>query len=81
MQNEQFLTGVVDTCFIDENPQLFQFQESQNRAQKLLHYLGQVMVNGPSTPLGTSIPPSDITPSVPPVPTSEYYSEHLVCNI
>lgn len=71
MQNEQFLTGVVDTCFIDENPQLFQFQESQNRAQKLLHYLGQVMVNGPSTPLGTSIPPSDITPSVPPVPTNQ----------
>ncbi|KAK7504778.1 hypothetical protein BaRGS_00003806, partial [Batillaria attramentaria] len=39
LQNEKFLTGSVDTYFIDENPQLFQFTASQNRAQKLLYYL------------------------------------------
>jgi len=42
LEHPQFLSGVVDTYFIDENPQLFQFQPSQNRAQKLLHYIAQV---------------------------------------
>ncbi|KAJ8308360.1 hypothetical protein KUTeg_013234 [Tegillarca granosa] len=68
LQHNQFLSGVVDTYFIDENPQLFKFETSQNRAQKLLHYLGQVMVNGPSTPLATGLPPSEITPTVPEIP-------------
>lgn len=68
LENKQFLSGVVDTYFIDENPQLFQFAPSQNRAQKLLHYLGQCMVNGPSTPLATDIPPSDKQPTIPELP-------------
>lgn len=70
LQNEKFLTGSVDTYFIDENPQLFHFQASQNRAQKLLYYLGEVMVNGASTPLATSLPPADIEPTVPAVPVA-----------
>ncbi|XP_033734872.1 pyruvate carboxylase, mitochondrial-like isoform X2 [Pecten maximus] len=68
VQHQQFLSGSVDTYFIDENPQLFSFEPTQNRAQKLLHYLGQVMVNGPQTPLATPQVPSDIIPSVPEVP-------------
>ncbi|CAL1527525.1 unnamed protein product [Lymnaea stagnalis] len=68
LQNETFLKGAVDTYFIDENPQLFHFAASQNRAQKLLHYLGNIMVNGPSTPLGTTMKPSDVVPTVPAVP-------------
>jgi hypothetical protein len=32
----------------------------KNRAGKLLHYLGNVIVNGPSTPLVTDIPPAKI---------------------
>lgn len=68
LEHEQFLSGVVDTYFIDENPQLFHFSPSQNRAQKLLHYLGQCMVNGPSTPLATDIMPSDTQPTVPELP-------------
>ncbi|BFZ07213.1 hypothetical protein BsWGS_10252 [Bradybaena similaris] len=70
LQNETFLNGSVDTYFIDENPQLFHFAPSQNRAQKLLHYLGSIMVNGPSTPLGTELKPSEVIPSVPPVPVA-----------
>ncbi|XP_063538259.1 pyruvate carboxylase, mitochondrial [Cydia strobilella] len=66
--NQKFLSGALDTYFIDENPQLFMFKTSKNRAQKLLNYLGQVLVNGPATPLATSIPPADITPYIPPVP-------------
>lgn len=72
LQHPKFLEGSVDTYFIDDHPQLFYFEASQNRAQKLLHYLGQVMVNGPSTPLATGIEPSDITPTIPEITTGMY---------
>ncbi|XP_058790854.1 pyruvate carboxylase, mitochondrial [Phymastichus coffea] len=65
LENQKFLNGVVDTYFIDENPQLFQFQPTQNRAQKLLNYIGTVLVNGPSTPLATPLKPAEIGPHVP----------------
>ncbi|ESO94166.1 hypothetical protein LOTGIDRAFT_232430 [Lottia gigantea] len=71
LENEKFVSGSVDTYFIDENPQLFQFQPSQNRAQKLLHYMGQVMVNGPSTPLATNLQPSETVPTVPETPVAQ----------
>ncbi|KAI4463762.1 pyruvate carboxylase [Holotrichia oblita] len=67
LENQKFLNGAVDTYFIDENPQLFNFTASQNRAQKLLNYLGQVLVNGPSTPLATHNKPAEIKPHVPEV--------------
>lgn len=67
LENQKFLNGNVDTYFIDENPQLFQFQPSQNRAQKLLNYLGTVLVNGPSTPLATPLKPAEIKPHIPQV--------------
>ncbi len=60
LNHPQFVKEIVSTRFIDENPQLFDFQPSQNRASKLLNYLGQVVVNGPTTPLVTDIPPSNI---------------------
>lgn len=41
LSNDQFLHGTVDTQFIDENQELFNLKPVQNRAQKLLHYLGQ----------------------------------------
>lgn len=44
LENQKFLNGVLDTYFIDEHPQLFKFTPSQNRAQKLLNYLGQVIL-------------------------------------
>lgn len=65
LENQKFLNGSVDTYFIDEHPQLFQFQPSQNRAQKLLNYLGTVLVNGPSTPLATQLKPAEIKPHIP----------------
>lgn len=66
LENQKFLHGTVDTNFIDENPQLFLFRPSQNRAQKLLTYIGEVLVNGPTTPLATNLKPSDIKIYVPP---------------
>ncbi|KAG8563517.1 hypothetical protein GDO81_016111 [Engystomops pustulosus] len=71
LNNHQFLHGTVDTQFIDENPDLFNLRPVQNRAQKLLHYLGHVMVNGPTTPIPVKAKPSTIDPVVPPIPMSE----------
>uniref|UniRef100_A0A1L8DZ31 Pyruvate carboxylase n=1 Tax=Nyssomyia neivai TaxID=330878 RepID=A0A1L8DZ31_9DIPT len=68
LENQKFLNGVLDTYFIDEHPQLFKFQPCHNRAQKLLNYLGTVLVNGPQTPLATKLKPADgVHPHVPSV--------------
>ncbi|XP_053225857.1 pyruvate carboxylase, mitochondrial [Podarcis raffonei] len=69
--NDQFLRGTVDTQFIDENPDLFNLRPGQNRAQKLLHYLGHVMVNGPITPIPVNARPSPIDPVIPSVPLGQ----------
>merc|ERR1719334_2761891 len=68
LSHPQFLNETVSTRFIDENPQLFDFQPSQNRASKLLHYLGHVIVNGPTTPMVTDLPPSKIKVKAPSTP-------------
>lgn len=65
LQQPSFLDASVDTYFIDEHPELFQFKPSQNRAQKLLSYLGEVQVNGPTTPLVTAQKPANVDPPVP----------------
>lgn len=72
LHHSQFLEGAVDTDFIKDNPQLFDIRTSQNRAQKLLHYLGNVMINGPVTPLATSLKPSKIEPKVPRIPVGNF---------
>lgn len=43
-----FIEGNCWTTFIDDTPSLFDLVGSQNRAQKLLAYLGDVAVNGSS---------------------------------
>lgn len=68
LEHPKFLQGTIDTYFIDEHPGLFKFLPSQNRAQKLLNYLGDVMVNGPATPLATGLQPSTVEPIVPETP-------------
>jgi len=70
LNHPQFVEETVSTRFIDENPQLFDFQPSMNRAGKLLNYLGNVVVNGPTTPLVTDIPPSKIKVTAPTTPLS-----------
>ncbi len=68
LEHPKFLNSTVDTRFIDENPQLFDLKPSQNRAQKLINYLANVIVNGPSTPLVTDIPPSTVDAKIPDYP-------------
>ena len=67
LQEEDFLGGAVTTDFILKRPELFKVERGQNRAQKLLQYLGNVMVNGPCTPLATGQKPSKDAPEPPEV--------------
>ncbi len=46
IRHETFLEGKCTTRFIDKHPELFDIKERQNRAQKILSYLGDVIVNG-----------------------------------
>ncbi|KAI1333338.1 pyruvate carboxylase [Xylariaceae sp. FL0255] len=48
LTHEVFIDGNCWTTFIDDTPELFDLVGSQNRAQKLLAYLGDVAVNGSS---------------------------------
>ena len=92
LRHPRFRTGSVDTTFIDSHPQLFKFAPTKNRAQKLLNYMGTLMVNGPQTPLATDIPPAKTLPTVPSVQYSKsqefwFYKcsydilEIVICNV
>ncbi|KAK4240804.1 carbamoyl-phosphate synthase L chain, ATP binding domain-containing protein [Achaetomium macrosporum] len=48
LTHPKFIESNTYTQFIDETPELFDLVGSQNRAQKLLAYLGDVAVNGSS---------------------------------
>lgn len=48
LTHQTFIEGTCWTTFIDDTPELFALVGSQNRAQKLLAYLGDVAVNGSS---------------------------------
>ena len=48
LTHNTFIEGSCWTTFIDDTPELFSLVGSQNRAQKLLMYLGNVAVNGSS---------------------------------
>ena len=45
LENEAFLTGRATTSFIEETPSLFNLPESQDRATKLLEFIGNKIVN------------------------------------
>jgi pyruvate carboxylase len=43
---DTFINGNCWTTFIDDTPDLFRLVQFQNRAQRMLGYLGDVVVNG-----------------------------------
>mgnify|MGYP003406779927 CR=1 FL=1 len=55
LKHKDFLDGVVTTQFIADNPHLLDPLREQDRAQKLLHYIAEVIVNGTPKELGTKI--------------------------
>ncbi|CAG8524585.1 7444_t:CDS:10 [Funneliformis caledonium] len=46
--HDVFISGEAWTTFIDDTPDLFRLVGSKNRAQKVLKYLGDIVVNGSS---------------------------------
>src|SRR5260370_42431293 len=73
LQHPTFLAGETHTRFIEETPKLFQFPLRRDRATKLLHYLGEVIVNGhPTLKVEQRLSPTDFRearlPNVPPEP-------------
>src|SRR5262249_25273514 len=58
----RFLEGNFTTRFIDETPELFQFPQRQDRATKLLSYIGEIIVNGHPEVKGRKIGKSDRGP-------------------
>jgi pyruvate carboxylase len=52
-----FLSGEARTDFIDTTPELFHFPRRRNRAQRVLRFLGEVAVNGPTVSPASEAPP------------------------
>lgn len=46
LNHPTFLAGNVWTTFIDDTPELFSLTRSRNRAQRMLNYLADMVVNG-----------------------------------
>jgi len=66
LSNPEFLNKEVTTSFIAQNPDLMAALNEKDRAQKLLAYIGEVVVNGSPKSLGaTGDPPSSVDPIVP----------------
>ena len=66
LENEQFLDGVVDTGFIAQNPELLAPLHEKDRAQKVLKYIANVIVNGTPKELGAvGGPPVSVDPYIP----------------
>jgi pyruvate carboxylase len=66
LENDDFLDGIVDTGFIAANPYLIAPLREQDRAQKMLKYIGEVIVNGTPKELGAvGPPPASVDPIIP----------------
>ena len=66
LTNEDFMYGTVDTSFIASNPDLLAPSTSKDRAQKMLKFIANTIVNGPEPALGaTGSPCSVVDPVVP----------------
>ncbi|SMN19121.1 similar to Saccharomyces cerevisiae YGL062W PYC1 Pyruvate carboxylase isoform, cytoplasmic enzyme that converts pyruvate to oxaloacetate [Maudiozyma saulgeensis] len=66
-----FISGEYWTTYIDDTPQLFHMVASQNRAQKLLHYLADLAVNGSSIKGQIGLPKLKKNPDIPHIHDAE----------
>lgn len=65
LSHQVFKSGDYWTTFIDDTPELFEMVASQNRAQKLLHYLADLAVNGSSIKGQIGLPKLNTQPNIP----------------
>jgi pyruvate carboxylase len=71
ISHPRFRSGDYTTRFIDETPELFRFRPRRDRATRLLHFIGDVLVNGNPEVAGRPRPdhlPAPVIPEVTPRP-------------
>jgi pyruvate carboxylase len=66
VENRDFQSGNITTRFLDETPSLLKFRRKQDRATRLLSYLGETIVNGNPEVAGKPEPAQIRTAPVPP---------------
>ncbi|MEE9362821.1 MAG: pyruvate carboxylase [Cellulophaga sp.] len=73
LKHKTFRKGQVTVNFIKNEPSLFEFKEPRNRANKIVEYLGEVIVNG--NPDVKKVDPNRIfsTPKIPSFPKDIAY--------
>jgi pyruvate carboxylase len=64
-QHQAFLSGDYNTSFVDQTPQLFEFQKKLDRGTKVLEFIGNTIVNGYPGLEKTTKKPHFPTPRVP----------------
>jgi len=81
LSHEVFCRNATWTTFIDDTPELFQLVTSQNRAQRLLAYLGDLVVNGSSIAGQQGEPGLSEEIPIPEIPNTEQEGEMLDCSL
>ena len=66
LKHPQFLNNEYHTKFIDETPELFQFERRRDRATRILTYIADITVNGHPETEGRPRPPADVKAPKPP---------------
>src|SRR5438105_5755299 len=64
VNHDRFRGGQVTTSFLDDSPELFRLPRRGDRATKLLHYLGDVILNGNPEMKGKKSPEALVSPVV-----------------
>jgi len=64
LDDAQFRSGVLSTSFIDERPELLAARRSNDRATRLLDFLGDVTVNRPNGEPREHLAPAEKLPAV-----------------
>ncbi|PHR47664.1 MAG: pyruvate carboxylase [Fluviicola sp.] len=72
LKDETFRNGLVTVNYIKNTPALFKIKEPRNRATKLVHFLGDITVNGNPDVKNTVKNPNFLVPEVPKSNTDEY---------
>ena len=70
--NEQFRRGDATTTLIDSTPELLEYVPRQDRATRLLNFLGETVVNGNANAKGYK--PQSVLPAAP-IPHIEYSNQ------
>jgi pyruvate carboxylase len=68
LRHPTFLKGQCDTGFIEANPALFHWREPRDRANKLLNFMADVIVNGNSIVPEGNKAPANLSMPLPPRP-------------